>query len=351
MHGGMVAFYGYRGASYGADVVVALTQNDGLGKYTVLAADGDPRPDEPGSQFDHFANPSIFEGEVIFLGGEVGTLPSTYIASTSMPYELFEDSGIPNPFLGPLGRTTPASPRGISYRDTLGNVRFMGLYQDPLPCASGTFGFENVPGLAYVPQGGDRFLWPARVNTPEYDGNIIAGYDATADQLYCVADGFDLIPGLGVPFDFYFKADTDGEQAVFIGMDPTTGFDRHEGVYLRDISGFGPITLVADTLTPAPGGGEFGGFEQVSIDGDLVIFEGCAGGAGGCAVYGFFGCFLENGVPGPIFEILNTGQTIDGRAIIDLTMSTTGRDGGAFAFDVRHAANSASLYVATITKH
>lgn len=350
LHAGSVAFYGYLGQTYGTEVVLAVAPSNGLGTFNILATEGDPRPDEPGSVFDHFGNPSIFAGEVVFLGGEFGTLSSTYIASESMPYQLYDDSGISNPFIGPIGVTTPASPQGIARRDPTGVLSFYGLHQDPQPCGSGTFGITNVPGLTHVPQGGNLLVWPAYVTTLDYDGNVIAAYDASVDVLYCIADGTDLIPGLGVPFDFYFKADTDGENVVFIGMDPTVGFGRHEGVYVRDASGTGGITLIADTLTAAPGGGLFGGFEQVSIDGDLVLFEGCAGGAGGCAVYGFFGCFLDSGIPGPIFEILNTGDTIGGRQIIDLTMSPTGRDKNRFAFDVRHAANSASLYVASVRR-
>ncbi|MEQ8765456.1 MAG: hypothetical protein RL885_16120 [Planctomycetota bacterium] len=348
LHRGQVAFYGYRGASYGTDVVMAIRRADGKGAFSILAAEGDPRPDEAGSTFDHFGNPALFDGEAVFLGGEFGTLSSTYSASISQPYQLFDDRGINNPFFGALGVTTPASPQGIAYRDPNGVFTFLGLYQDPLPCGTGSFAYNNVPGLRYVPQGGDLLVWPALANTSDYAGDLIAGYDTTFGQLYCVATGLDTIPGLGTPFDFFYKADTDGDRVAFIGMDDTSGFGRHEGVYVRDASGTGPITLIADVLTAAPGGGTFGSFEAVSIDGDLVIFEGCAGGSGGCAVYGFFGCFVRNGTPGPIFEILNTGQMIGGRPIIDLTMSPTGRDGNRFAFDVRHAANSASLYVATI---
>ena len=97
------------------------------------------------------------------------------------------------------------------------------------------------------------------------------------------------------------------------------------------------------------GGGSLTGFSNATVDGDLVIFE-CFAAGGGNARYGFFGCFLDDGVPGEIFEILTNAQPLDGRPIADLTMSPGGRDGYRFAFDVRHAANSASLYVATVQR-
>lgn len=352
LHDGVVAMYGYRGESYGLDPVIALAPANGDGPYTILAQEGDPRPDEPGSQFDAFSNPAIFNGRVVFMGDTFGVFPSTYTATASETYTLYDDAGISNPFFGALGVTTPASPSGISYINNDHTTLFLGQRGNPLPCGTGVFGFENIPGFQHIPQGGDALIWTARVTSSEYDGNAIIAYDTVAQQMHCVATGLDSIPAFGGPFDFYYKADTDGVNAAFIGMDPNIGFNRHEGVYVRDLSGTGPITMIVDTQTPTPGliGGTFGGFEQVSIDGDLIVFEGCAGGTGGCLVYGFFGCFLEDGVPGEVFKILHTGDTIDGRAIIDMTMSPTGRDGNQFAFDVRHAANSASLYVATITR-
>ena len=349
LHAGTVAFYGYRGQNYGADVVVATAAADGGGGYTVLAAEGDPRPDVPGSVFEAFANPAIYNGTVVFYGTEFGTLSSTYIAAGGVPYTLYDDAGIPNPFFGPLGVTTPANPSGIALIDNDHTTLFLGQRGNPLPCGPGVFGLDNIPGFQYVPQGGAYIIWTARVTTTEYEASdAVVAYDSVTQQMHCVATGLDTIPGLGGPFDFFSKADTDGVNAAFIGMDPTIGFNRHEGVYVRDISGTGPITLVVDTRSPAPGGGLFGGFEEVTIDGDLVIFEACAGGAGGCAVHGLFGSLLEDGVPGPVFEILDTGDTIDSRAVIDVTMSPAGRDGHRIALDVRHAANSASLYVATV---
>lgn len=350
MHGGVVAFYGYLGAVYGDDVAIAVASAEGNEDFAILARMGDPRPDVPGSNFDSFGNPAIFDGRAVFFGSEFGTLASTYTATRTQPCTLYDDSGINHPFFGPLGVSTPATPAGVAYIDLTHTTTFLGLRGSPLPCGTGNFGITNVPGLRYVPQGGSVLVWPTYVNTTEYEGNAIVAYDTATDDLRCIATGLDTIPDFGGPFDFFFKADTDGERVAFIGMDPSTGFDRHEGVYLRDIAGTGQIVRVADTQMSAPGGGNFGGFEQVTIDGDLVIFEGCAGGAGGCAVYGFFGCFLDDDMPGEVFEIINTGDTVDGRPIIDVSMSPTGRDGERFAFDVRHAANSASLYVATLAR-
>ena len=350
MHGDLVAFYGYQGETYATDVVIAAAMLGSEGGYTILAQEGDERLDEPGSVFDSFANPAVYNGHVVFLGGEFGTLPSTYGAIPGQPITLYDEGGINNPFYGPLGVSTPANPRGIALIDNNGARLFMGQLSDPMPCGSGTFGFSNVPGLQHVAHGGRKLVWPTYVSTTEYDGNAIVGYDADADEVFCIANGLDTIPDFGGPFDFFFKADTNGQRVAFIGMDPNIGFNRHEGVYLRDASGVGPITTVADTNSPAPSGGMFGSFDFVSIDGDLVIFQACAGGTGGCATYGFFGCFLDNGVPGPVFEILTTSDTIGGLGINDLNMSVTGRDGDRFAFDVRHGTQAASLYVATITR-
>ena len=351
MHNGLVAFYGYRGEIYGEDEVIAVVSLEEPGVFSILAQDGDPRPDLPGSVFSYFANPAIHNGRVVFLGGEFGTLPSTYTARIDDPYTLFHDSGINNPVYTHLGVSTPASPSGVTFIDSANTTHFLGLRDTPLPCGTGTFGFENINGFQHVPQGGDYLIWPARVNTLEYDSNAVVVFNAPAGQLNCVATGFDTIPMFGGPFGYFSYADTDGQSAVFIGYEPSVSFDRFQGVYLRDITGTGEITRVIDTDMDAPDVvGSFGPIDHVTIDDHLIIIEACAGGSGGCAEYGFFGCFIENGQPGEVFKILTTADRIDGREIGDLTMSPAGRDGNQFVFDVRHNAQDASVYVATITR-
>jgi hypothetical protein len=351
MHDGLVAFYGYRGELYGEDEVIALADPGSPGVFTILAQDGDPRTDVPGSVFGYFANPAIHDGRVVFLGGEFGTLPSTYTARVDEPYSLFNHSGINNPVYTALGVSSPASLSGIAYIDSTGTTTFLGLRETPLPCGTGTFGFENINGFQHVPQGGDYLIWPARVNTVEYDSNAIVAYNATLGQMNCVATGIDEIPEFGGPFGYFSYADTDGQDAVFIGYEPEVGFGRFQGVYLRDISGTGEIIRVVDTGMDAPGvNGNFGPMDHVTIDEQLIIIEGCAGGTGGCLEYGFFGCFLEDGVPGELFKILTTADTIGGRTISDLTMSPAGRDGHQFVIDVRHNAQDASIYVVNVQR-
>jgi hypothetical protein len=349
MHNGTIAFYGYSGAGYGDNEVIATVASDGTGPFQILVNEGDSRPDRPGEVFAGFGNPEIFNGLVLFFGVGNPGFPSTYSSDNGGPYELYLDAGINDPFLGSFGLTSNAS-NGTFFRENDGTEHFLGIFHDPFPCGVGEFSHVSVPGLRFAPQAGHYIIWPARMGSPEFisDSSVVA-YDINTDTLNCVATPLDMMPNYTEPFDFFYKATTNGELAVFIGYEPGFGFDRHEGVYIRDISGTGPIIKVADRLTESPSGGNFGIFENVSIDGNLIIFEGCSGGNFSCDRYGIYGCFLDNGVPGEIFDILNTSQTIDGRQIIDITLNQRGQDGNQVAFDIRHGAQSASLYVATIT--
>jgi len=351
LHNGTVAFYGYLNDFYGHDPVIATAPADGSGPFQVLINQGDPRPDRPGQVFDDFANPGIYNGRVLFLGREIGGFPSTYESTNGSPYELYINSPINDPFIGPNGVTTPNGFNGVSFRENNGELNLLGNQFSPFPCDAGTFGRVHVSGWRFAPMSEHHIIWPTRVITSPltYDSAVVA-YDINADSLYCIATGADTIPEFGGPFDFFYKADTDGTTAAFIGYDPTLGFGRHEGLYIRDISGTGPIIKVADKLTTSPSGGNFGTFDNVVIDGNLIIFEGCSGGTFGCDRYGIYGCFIEDGVPGEIFDIINTRDSIGGLPIIDITINPKGQDGNQLAFDIRHSVNNASLYVVTITQ-
>ncbi|HED52676.1 MAG TPA: hypothetical protein ENJ00_00540 [Phycisphaerales bacterium] len=348
LHNGTVAFEGYLGPLYAQGEVIATASADGLGGYQILVSVGDPRPDRPGSVFSAFGNPGIYNGKVLFYGRETAGFASTYMSDNGAPYELYSDGGIFDPFIGPSGVTSPSSPAGVSFRDNAGNDQLLGQRNDPFVCASGVFGLTSVAGFRIAPMSDHHIIWPTKVTSVEFDRAIVA-YDISTDSLYCIVTQADTIPNFGGPFDFFYKSDTDGVLAAFIGYDQNIGFNQHEGVYIRDISGTGPITMIADKLTTSPSGGNFGNFVNVSIDGDLIIFEGCSGGNFGCDRYGIYGCFLDNGVPGKIFNIITSDDMIDGRPVIDLTINPRGQDGNQLAFDIRHDAQNASLYVATIT--
>jgi hypothetical protein len=346
---GVVAFYGFIDDGQENPALVATAPADGAGPFTVLAMAGDEMPDEPGQHFLTFENPTIFDGLVAFKGDN-NVLGSTYYNTIDAgPLQVITDFEIGNSFLGP---------NGITWHAEFGqNIMTLGGANDafaeggePHPCGDGHFLFENVQ-IGHLPQASDGLIiWPDFAFDPDVDATIaVFTYDPLRGLLTCVASGHDDIPGPGVPFDYFFDADTDGQAAIFTAKDDKfVGFGAYLGLFMRSADGAGTITTIVDNETEAPGGGTFGSFGEITIDPGLVIFEACVGSPFDCDRIGIYAIPIEHDEPGEIIEIITTDDTIDDQPIFALSMDVAGRDANQLAIDVRHTPSVASLYVVNI---
>jgi hypothetical protein len=158
----------------------------------------------------------------------------------------------------------PASPTFTKIVDT----------EMTLPGSEGTFFLLSVPALDGVDV---AFTGTRLVGSSLVTAGIFKHVDGT---LQSVADRETLIPGGSETFDSFGAVSISGGNVAFVGR----GASGHEGIY-TDAEG---LTVVVDTSTPIPGGGEFAYFRGPWLDEGSVAFR-------GESTSGAYGIYLHNG--------------------------------------------------------
>jgi hypothetical protein len=159
-------------------------------------------------------------------------------------------------------------------------------------------------------------------------------YTATGGALTTIADTNTAIPGFTGNFtNLGISPSLSGSTLAFFGR----GSPSFVGVYTG--SG-GAITAVADTNTAVPGGsGNFTTFGNPSVAGSLVAFNGTDSS-------NHTGIYLEQG--SALGKLLAPGDTLDGKTVSTLVMSSGSLSGTSLVFNVTFTDGSQGVYVASI---
>jgi hypothetical protein len=141
-----------------------------------------------------------------------------------------------------------------------------------------------------------------------------------------VADINTPIPGSSETFlTFGYALSFDAGNVVFQGFDPSSGMTH---IY-AEIGGM--LVLVSD----APFW-EFG--VVVSISGETIAYRGANGADEGIYVYR----------GGSTERVISTGDTLDGKTVVELRFGPEGMSGDQFAFAADFADGTSGVYIATI---
>jgi hypothetical protein len=230
-----------------------------------------------------FTAPSYDEGEVLFWGRQgslngpdgvyawrSGTLSvvadrNTLLPGTSSTFSHFvSQQGIATDGSSPTFTAgSLAAGRGGIYSKVGQQLVPVVESTMSVPGGSGTFAHFTSPsrdGAAVTFAGGDNALPP-----PSGTRGL---YRSTNGQISLIADINTPLPQGGGNFAGFKQQGLSGSRVAFTANDPS----HQSGVYETDING-GPISLIADTNTPLPGGqGSFTRLESASISGDNVSF-------------------------------------------------------------------------------
>lgn len=186
----------------------------------------------------------------------------------------------------------------------------------------------------------------AFLSTPDVDGGAVAfrGWSASGFQglyriepggLVTVADETTLAPS-GLPFLSF-----GGDPAISGGAIAFRGTDTggNTGIFVDDGT---DLLLVADESTPIPGapGSTFNVFGNHAIDGGAVVFEGIGKPGSEIGLYTNLGGGLE--------KVIDTGDALDGKAIVELEISREALADQQVAFWARFADGSEGVFVAVL---
>jgi hypothetical protein len=188
---------------------------------------------------------------------------------------------------------------------------------DPITFDSGAFHDPDISGQNVAFHGGKSAL-----------SGIYARIDGT---LVKVADTNDTQPGGIKPFTTFSIPVISGRQVAFRGLADDVGIFVGDG---------GPLTVIAKTGDPAPGGSTFLGFGQnVSTDGEEVAFSGAGS--------GFLGLFVAD--PSGICRVIDTNDTLEGEDIVQVFMGRDSYSEGTLAFQAVFPDERRGIYLATPT--
>ncbi len=124
-----------------------------------------------------------------------------------------------------------------------------------------------------------------------------------------------------------------GSNVLFYSYNPTTGV---KGLYEKTASGF---VKIADTNTVRPHvGGTFGFVYDYSGSSNGLVFVGTDNTESSPGIY--------TTLTGALTSVIETGDTLGGKTVSDLTMSPTAMDGSTFAFHVTFTDNTEAIYTA-----
>jgi hypothetical protein len=281
--GGIVAFNG--GTSGGATQGVYIGSGGPLSR---IADTSTPIPGGSGN-FTGFLSPSISGGTVAFAGFGSGTQGGVYTGAG-----------------GPLTRIADTS--------------------TPIPGGSGTI---SVIRSELTPISGGTVAFGAAGS-----GTQQGVYTGSGGPLTRIADGSTPIPGGSGNFTGFAAFLSISGGTVAFGA---TGSGTQQGIYTG--SG-GPLTRIADTNTPIPGGfGNFTFLSDPSVSGGTVVFTG--GGSGTQQ-----GIYTWTG--GVLSKVIASGDTLDGKTVSDALTTDDSLDGSSLALGVRFTNNTTAVYEATL---
>jgi len=297
-------------------------------------------PNGGGSRFSSFEAPSLSSSSVSFYGAGGGTSSGIYTGGVSSAPQVVADTTTAIP--GGSGNFTSF---GFFPAVSGGNVAFFGQG------ASGQRGIYATtggsPGVVAdrntaVPDGTGNFrlfftpaISGANMGFRGTDAALNSGiYVRTGGSLQVVADTNTLVPdGSGNTFtDFgQFSPSLSGNNVAFDGLDSST-----EGIY--DTVG-GQLHTIADTnmLIPNGSGNMFSTFDDPSLSGNYVAFDGFGPNAGPGGVYTDLG--------GSLTEVIAPGDILDGKTILGASEAQI--DGSQIAFDVQFNDGSEGIYLAS----
>lgn len=142
----------------------------------------------------------------------------------------------------------------------------------PVPGGSGTF--SGGIGDVYRSGNAETFLGGQ-------GGSFLGWYRWTPTGVNAIVTTSTPVPGGSGNFTTWGTQALANDRLVFSARNATT-----RGVYSRDASGTGPISIIADTSTIVPGTSTpFAGFTQVAAEGSSVAFLGGPANLGGVWAY------------------------------------------------------------------
>lgn len=178
------------------------------------------------------------------------------------------------------------------------------------------------------------------------DFTAFLGYGALGGGVFC-ANGTDItpvvlsgdpVPGSTALFTSFTSLTARGDGLAFLGWSEDD-LESRTGIYACRQ---GVLSTVADTDTPAPGIGlpfdDLINYGQPSIDGDNVAFA--AGGPG------FAGLYVR--YEGRLLRVLDTRDTLDGKALRYLSVGRYGLSGRHLAFLALFDDLTSGIYVTQI---
>jgi hypothetical protein len=159
--------------------------------------------------------------------------------------------------------------------------------------------------------------------------SALIGVHARIDgTLVKVADRNDTQPGSVKPFSTFSVPVISGDQVAFRGV------GDFAGIYVGD---GGPLTVIARSGDPAPGGSTFNGFAQnVAIDGEAVAFSGAGS--------GFIGLFVSDQYG--LCRVIDTNDTLEGEDVTQLFMGRDSYSEGMLSFQAVFFDGRRGIYLA-----
>lgn len=332
IHGDAVAFRAY-GSNHGIYV--------GSGGPITTIADFTTVVPESVETFSGFnLIPVISDGGVVFVGVSDG-FAGIYLA-TDQGIEKVADRNTPHPGGGGALFIQNMNPNiggavvtfiGASPTRTTNIFRYsQGLLEvavdenSSLPGGSGPLFFE-LP----VANEGETLAIRAAHGT---EGNSVYGLWRMSDSaVEPVIEAGDLLPPAFNETYAYLSPPAIGSGTVAFVADNVTS----SGVYADSGGG---LLRIADRTTTVPGSSEtFLGFHHVSADGDTVAF-------GGYSTLSTGGVFAWH--RGKLMKVAVTGDSIDGKGVVQVYLSRNAVSGNRVAFRVWFEDSSVAVYAATL---
>ncbi|MCB1207018.1 MAG: hypothetical protein KDN18_22385 [Verrucomicrobiae bacterium] len=290
--------------------------------------------------FSFFGN-GLEGGRVAFRGNSAGaagvyahdgvTLMRLADTSTAIPDGMGSFSGFTTAYVDGTSYAfiAPGSmdQQGIYLHDGMSLSRIADK-NSTVPDIGGVYGWSSQLGF----DAGNIAFW-ANVAGGTQGGNIVGGY-TPGGGLVTLATTATTAPGTAAAFtSFTSPVDLSGTTVVFNGS-----YAGGSGIYTTDLAE-GGITRIASTTTAAPGGGgNFTGFQVVSIANGAVAFVGSTG--SGTGVYLF-----QEGI---LRKVIATGNLLDGKTVTSLFISENSLAEGSLAFRAHFADSSKGIYVAEV---
>ncbi|MBL9147930.1 MAG: hypothetical protein JNM94_04480 [Phycisphaerae bacterium] len=282
--------------------------------------------------FRALQNPATRDGNVVFTGGNTIDADGLYWSDGTTIVTLVDaHNGFPSPYPRPsMGASGAAFVAKAGFE-----VPWFVEYANPTPAkvysngtaapGGGTF-IKTEPGIPAM--GNDRMAFTALCNKPGGTAGGTYVWDSLTNQIALVANWNTTMPGTATTkFDFMFACDTDDARVVFTGKSGFIGFGGRVGVFAAPV-GSTAVTKLAIDGDLAPHGGAMTNFGAVAVDGDLAVFVATFGSplspSGGVLV-GRIG----DGAP---FEIVRTGDVVNGRTVLSFDFNHRALSGTSLVF-------------------